>query len=302
MGDKIFYGFMVVVVLIMLFFTYWLIPFSTTNFNLSSNSNFSINNSANSTLQFYPDMRFSETSLSYKIVNCSLERTNDMTWAFNILSGVTILYFYPVEFGQQITVTCKDTISSEGGLFIAGEGGPTNITVAGEFNVIESGKILLLRDSDCERPNIALHELLHVFGFAHSNNPKNIMYEISRCDQTMGQDIIDFINKIYSIPSEPDLLFEDASALMRGKYLDVNFSIRNYGLKYSREAIIKILANGKEVREINIPPIEIGEGIYEYRNNILVKQLNVQNIELIIEYNFSELSKTNNDVRFEIKK
>jgi hypothetical protein len=302
MGDKIFYSFIAIIIIIMLFLSYWLIPFNTTEFSPSSNSNFTMNNSENNTLQFYPNMRFSETSLSYKIMNCSLKRMNDMTWAMNIISEVTVLDFYPVEFGQQITITCKDTISSEGGLFIAGEGGPTNITVAGEFNVIEQGKILLLRDSDCERPNIALHELLHVFGFAHSTNPKNIMYEISKCDQTMGQDLIDFINNIYSIPPEPDLLFDYASVLMRGKYLDVNFSIRNYGLKYSKEAIVKILADGKEVKEINIPPIEIGEGIYEYRNNMLVKQLNVRNIELKIDYNSSELSKANNDILFEIKK
>ena len=50
------------------------------------------------------------------------------------------------------------------------------------------------------------------------------MYEISRCDQTIGEDIISFINEIYSIPSSPDLLFENATALMHGKYLDINLT------------------------------------------------------------------------------
>lgn len=302
MGGKTFYSFIAIIIILLLFFAYWFIPFNTTDFNLSSNYNFSLNNSENNNLQFYQNMRFPETNISYKIENCPLKRTNDMSWAFNIISGLTILNFYPVVYGQEITVTCNDTNKFEGNLFVAGEGGPTNITVAGDFNVIESGKILLIKDSDCERPNIALHELLHVLGFNHSDNPKNIMYEISKCDQTIGDDIINFINKIYSIPTEPDLLFENASALMHGKYLDINFSIRNDGLKYAGDSVVNIIANGKQVKQINIPPIEIGYGREIYMGNIWVRQINVQNIELIIENNFDELSKTNNEVMFEIKK
>ncbi|MEK6833068.1 MAG: CARDB domain-containing protein [Nanoarchaeota archaeon] len=302
MEGKTFYSLIAIIILLLLFFSYWFIPYNTTEFNASPNSNFSLNNSENNSLQFYSNMRFSETNLSYRIEDCPLQRTNDMSWAFNIISDTTILNFFPVEDRQEITITCDDANKFEGNLFIAGEGGPTNITVAGKFNIIESGKILLIKDSDCERPNVALHELLHVLGFDHSKNPKNIMYEISRCDQTMGEDIIDFINEIYSIPSQPDLLFENTSVLMHGKYLDINFSIRNNGIKDSEESVVKIIADGKEVKEIEIPKIEIGYGREIYITNIWIRQINVQNIEFIIENNFDELSKTNNQVMFEIKK
>ncbi len=302
MEVKTFNSLLITIIILLLLSIYWFIPYNTVEFNASSNSNFSLNNNENNTLQFYSNMRFSETNLSYKIEECPLKRKNDMEGAFEILEEKTILNFYPVEYRQEITITCDDINKFEGNLFIAGEGGPTNITVAGDFNVIESGKILLIKDSDCERPNVALHELLHVLGFNHSENPKNIMYEISRCSQTMGDDIINFINEIYSIPSQPDLLFENASASMHGKYLDINFSIRNNGIKDAEESIIKIIADGKEVKEIEIPPIEIGYGRRIYMSNIWIKQINVQDIEFIIENNFEEIDKINNKVTFKIKK
>jgi hypothetical protein len=305
MGVKTFNILLTAVILLLLFSIYLFIPFNTTDFAPSSaitNSNFSLNSSANNTLQFYPNMRFPTTNISYRIENCPLQRENDMQWAFSILGNETILHFYPVNSGEEIIVTCQDKKETEGNLFIAGEGGPTNITIAGEFNVIESGKILLMQDSSCQKPNVAIHELLHVLGFDHSKNPKNIMYEISRCDQTIGDDIINFIDTIYSIPAEPDLLFEDASASMHGKYLNINFSIRNDGLKDAPETTVKIMANGKEIDNIDIPATEIGYGRKVSIENIWIKQLNVQEIQFIIDTNYAELSKNNNQVTFEIKK
>jgi len=302
MKVKAFNILLIAVIILLLFSVYLFIPFNTTDFVPSSNSNFSLNNSENNTLQFYPNMRFPSTDISYKIEDCPLQRENDMQWAFQILGNETVLNFYPVTSGEEIIVTCQDAQKTEGNLFIAGEGGPTNITIAGDFNVIENGKILLMKDSTCQRPNIAIHELLHVLGFDHSKNPKNIMYEISRCDQTIGDDIINLIDNLYSTPSEPDLLFENASASMHGKYLNINFSIRNNGLQDAPEANVKILANGKETENIKIPTTEIGYGRKVSVENIWVKQMNVQNIEFVIEDNFAELSKDNNQVTFEIKK
>ena len=144
--------------------------------------------------------------------------------------------------------------------------------------------------------------MLHVLGFDHSKNPKNIMYEISRCDQTIGDDIIDYINELYSTPSQPDLLFEDASASMHGKYLNINFSIRNNGLKYAPESVVKILVDGKETESVDIPATDIGYGRKISVENIWVRQINVENIDFVIEGDFEELSKDNNKVTFEIKK
>jgi len=302
MEGKTLNGILITIIIILFLSIYWFIPYDTTEFNTSSNSNFSINDSENSTLQFYPNMRFPQTNISYNIEKCPLKKENDMEWAFDIIENETILNFYSANYGQKITITCKDTNRFEGDLFIAGEGGPTSITIAGDFNIIEEGKILLIRDSLCERPNVAIHELLHVLGFDHSKNPKNIMFDISKCDQTIGKDIIEFINYIYSIPSQPDLLFENAYASMNGKYLDINFSIRNNGLKSAEESVVSIIVDGKEVKSIDVPSIEIGYGREVYMTNIWIKQISVQTVEFIIESDFEELNKINNNVIFEIKK
>jgi hypothetical protein len=304
MNAKVFNGFLIMVIIFLLLSVYWFIPLNTTEFSLSSNTNFnfSLNSYGESKLQFYPNMRFKDTSISYRIQNCPLQRKNDMEWAFQIIEEETILNFYPVSSREDIFISCSEAEKTDGKLFIAGEGGPTNITVAGEFNVIEKGKILLMKDSDCEKPNIALHELLHVLGFDHSDNPKNIMYEVSRCDQVVSEDIINFIDKIYTVPSKPDLLFEDASVSMHGKYLDINFSIRNNGLEDSEDSIVKVIADGKEVEEVNIPSIKVGYGRKISVMNIWIKQLEVDKIEFMIESDFEELDKKNNLVSFEIKK
>jgi hypothetical protein len=304
MNAKAVNGILIIMVLVLGLSIYWFIPTNTTEFNLSSNSNsnFSLNAYDNNSLQFYPNMRFKDATISYRIEGCPLQRKNDMQWAFQIMGEDTVLNFYPVQSNPEITVTCEEAEKTDGNLFVAGEGGPTNITVAGEFSVIEKGKILLMKDSECERPNIALHELLHVLGFDHSSNPKNIMYEISKCDQVISRDITDFIDEIYSIPSEPDLLFENASVKMHGRYMDINFSIRNNGLKDSGESSVSVIADGKEVENIDIPSIQVGYGRRISVMNLLVNQIEVHDIYFIIENNFDELDKANNRVSFEIKK
>ena len=301
-GKTVLWAFLVLI-LIAVLAIYWFVPFGTIEFNTGTvNSNFSLNNLGEDNSQFYPNMRFPSTDISYRIENCPLQRQYDMKSAFDILSSLTILSFYPVEYGEEIIIVCQDTNEFEGNLFIAGEGGPTNITVAGDFNIIYKGKILLIKDSDCERPNIAIHELLHVLGFDHSENPNNIMYEISDCKQTIGEDTLDFINKIYSIPAKPDLLFEDIDAVMHGKYLDLNFSIRNNGLIYSGESTVIVYADGKKVKELDFEALDAGYGRRIFLTNVLINQINVDIIEVNVENDFSELDKSNNIVSLEIKK
>lgn len=292
----------IVIILLLFLAIYFFIPFGGDKY-LSSpiNSNFSLNSSENSTLQFYPNMRFSTNQISYRISGCPLQKKSQMEEAFNILEDKTILEFYPFEYGEDILVTCSDEIQIENGLFLAGEGGPTNITVAGKFNVIFNGKILLIEDSRCEQPSVALHELLHVLGFDHSPNPNNIMYEINYCDQEISNDIIDYLNKLYSIPSQPDLVFEDISVIPRGRYLEINITIRNNGLKDSKKSNLTILADDKKIKEIEILPLEIG---YGRKTSLLVwaPQISIKKVEFVLNNDFSELDKLNNEVSINLKK
>lgn len=296
MGWRIFFSFLFIFFAVSLLVLYWFIPIGdVVTFGMKSgNSNFSL--SENKDMQFYPNMRFADENISYKIFNCPLQKNNDMIYAFEIVSNKTPLKFYPVSSDEEISINCDSTTKVEGGLFIAGEGGPTNITKTNNFNVIFNGKILLLRESDCERPNIAIHELFHALGFKHSNNPNNIMYNFSRCEQTIGEDNIDLLNKLYSVPNYPDLNLEDAYASMRGRYLDTNISIRNDGLKKSEEAKIIIYADNKKIKELDLNPIDIGYGVSISLTNVFINQLSVKEIKFVIDSNFSELDKENNQV------
>jgi hypothetical protein len=286
-----------VIISILLLSVYWFIPSNTINFNVSKgNYNFSLI-ASDTDMQFYENMRFPEEMISYKINNCALQKKNDMERAFEILNNKTILKFYRVDLNPEIFVTCENKNKLKGGLFIAGEGGPTNITKINDFNVIFNGKILLIRNSNCATPQVALHELLHVLGFDHSANKNNIMYNISNCRQTISEDMIDLINKLYSIESLPDLTFESISATRNKIYLDVNISVKNNGLKDSENFKINIYADKKFIKEFQIDKLNIGHGTTITLSNLFIPKFKVNELQFEIEYLLKELNKNNNKIK-----
>lgn len=298
----------VLALLIVIFLlVYYFIPYNLTELDFTSlnepeNPNFNLDGNYKA-MQFYNNMRFPYTRISYRIEDgCTLSKKSSMQEAFDILENVTILEFYPVSSNEEIIIQCSSETQVEGGMFIAGEGGPTNITVAGDLNIITSGKILLLREPNCPRPNVPLHELLHVLGFDHSENEDNIMYEVTKCSQTLGEDIPAFINEIYSIPSSPDLIFEYAEGNMQGKYLNANMSVRNQGIISSPETEILIYADDKLVKEIEFDGLSVGYGTKISLYNIWVNKVSIEKIRFVINSSFEELSKENNEVVLILKK
>ncbi len=278
---------------------YFFVPINTVNLTSPSffqNSSVSLNNSfGDSDLQFYNNMRYRSNRISYKISeDCSLQKKDDMKYALDIISNLTILEFYSSIYGEEITILCSDTNVLQGDMFIGGEGGVTNVTVSGDFNVIFNGQILLIRDAKCPTPNIAIHELLHALGFDHSINPGNIMYETYDCSQTIGNEIPDFINQIYSVSEKPDLVFEDVEAVLNGKYLDANVSIRNAGLSYSPDSTLVISVDGKIVKTVDISSLGIGFGRKVGFTNLWINKINVNEITFSLEGDFEEFSKENN--------
>lgn len=303
MDWKFFFTLIFILFVISTLIFYWFIPFKTTEFKIKPDStNFSLNNYENETMQFYKNMRFPDSKISYKIEECPLQKKNNMERTFEIISNLTLLEFYSTNTNEEISITCDEKNKIEEGLFIAGEGGPINITQTQIFNIIHYGKILLIKDSKCPNPGVAIHELLHVLGFDHSENPGNIMYPVSECEQVIGEDQISLINHLYSIPSYPDITFENISAIMHGTYLDADISLRNDGLKNSEKFKIIIYANKKIIKEIEVDYLKMGYGTQIKLTNMWIKQLNVDELEFFIEYPFNEIEKNNNKKILELKK
>lgn len=289
-------------------FVYFFFPLNPIDFvsdfnsNASSNSNFSLNSSIPAEMQFYHNMRYTDSDISYKISeNCNLKRKDDMTRAFRILEEKTPLRFYPVSNNEEISINCSDEVIVNKQYFIAGEGGPTEIIRTPNFDVIFTGKILLLSDSKCEKPNVALHELLHALGFDHSENSNNILYKVSDCKQILGEDIPEAINTLYSIPPKPDLAFRNITAKMHSRYLDVNTTIQNQGLKDAPVSKIIIYADNKKVKEQDLSEVKIGYELTIWFQNILISQLNVEEITVEIEASFDEIEKSNNKIKLKVK-
>ena len=300
MNWKAIFGFIFLLIVVSLLIVYWFIPLDSSEFFVKNReTNFSLG--SNSSMQFYSNMRFPTSEISYKIYDCPLQKQDDMKRGFAIVENLTILDFYPVSSNEEISITCSSENRMEEGMFIAGEGGPTNITQGGNFNVIFHGTILLIKDSKCANPNVAMHELFHVLGFNHSDNKNNLMYYVSKCYQEISDDMVELINELYSIPSYADLSFENVSAIMNGKYLNTNFTVRNYGFKDSTSSQVKIYADGKNIKTVDLKSVDIGYGRSISLQNVFVTQLSVDELEFIIETSFPELDKENNKIILEIK-
>lgn len=282
---------------------YWIFPMNSSNFDFDApdTNNFSLSSSEE--MQFYPNMRFSSKTISYELdEKCSLQKRQDMGKAFQILQEATILNFEISE-DALIQVYCEkksERKATEKGLFIAGEGGPVNVTIGKYFNVIHGGEIILIKNSNCERPNVAIHELLHVLGFNHSDNSNNIMYPVSKCGQTISQDMLDKIDELYSYPSLPDLEFEKASAQMKGRVLDLNISVKNQGLKDSGSFDIVVYGDGKEIKRIDSEGIAIGYTQKITITNQLITKLKIEEMAFSIEANFEEINKDNNQITLNV--
>ena len=117
MRFKFFLAILSFLIITLLMFFYFM-PLNHLDFTpKTGNSNFSL--VENSEMQYYPNLRFSESAISYKISNCSLKKEDEMESAFEIMKNFTSLEFYPVEENEKISVGCEDKNRVENGFFIA---------------------------------------------------------------------------------------------------------------------------------------------------------------------------------------
>ncbi|MFW5847025.1 MAG: matrixin family metalloprotease [Nanoarchaeota archaeon] len=299
MGLGNFLSFVFFIIVVLLLGVYWFYPFSDVEFNSSTKEgNFSVNSSEEnySDMQFYSNMRYPSRVIKYRISDCPLQKENAMQEALRIVENLTVLNYIEVDENEELYVTCDSQNVVKENLFVAGEGGPTKIVESGKYNVILFGEILIREHSDCHLPAVELHELFHTLGFGHSDNENNIMYSIYKCGQDIGDDMIQTINELYSEETLPDLILNNVSAVLNGRELDVEFNIFNAGLKEAFSGEVQILINEEVKSTYDFSKIDIGQGYLVKQGNILIKEFNVDEIVLKINYDSQELSKENNRV------
>lgn len=291
--------FLIVLIAVLMLLVYWFFPSQTNEFIITGPTHSNFTFQSTDTMQFYPNLRFPNFLISYKISDCTIKKTEDMKDAFNLITEKTSILFYEVNENEEISITCSEKVKVEEGLFIAGEGGPTRVIQTNKFNVILHGDVLLLKDSSCVEPNVAIHELLHVLGFDHSENQNNIMYFVSKCDQKIGDDIPNLLKELYNVTSSPDLTLSNVTASIKGNYLNAEFYVKNNGLKSSELGKIIIYGDDKIVKSLDLKPLEIGASLKMTLTNAQTSR-NTKTLNFTIGYNYEELDKSDNSVVMQV--
>jgi len=269
-----------------------------------------------SSQQFYSNMRFPDKEISYHISSeCDDSRNFDALNAFSILEEETILSFYPKPKNEaEIMVLCSDVAPEpeEEGHFIAGEGGPSEIINTSLYSVIFSGKMSLFREDKCEETKVALHELLHVLGFEHNNNPNSILYPTLNCNQKFDEEIIEEINRLYAQEGLPDLKIIEVDATKAGRYLNFEVKVVNQGLKatggkltvYGGDDIIEFRdpETNEDIPYLDLGLVEVGTTKIFTVQNAKLSSRGVDVITFIVdeENNIKEIFEDNNRVELTI--
>ncbi len=255
---------------------------------------------------FLENLRFNHNDISYFInSSCSDVRRNAMIEAFDLFEWmVDNVRFHEVYSDADIDVECSDNFVGLGdGLFAAGEGGPVRIINMSRFKVIEKGRIFLYDDPRCDYPIVELHELWHVFGFDHSDNPMSIMYNTSRCEQRTTTDMIELVDDLYSIEALADVRISDLVAVKKGRYLDFNVTVLNEGLLDVSDVDLSIVVNGEVVDVLNFGRIDVGLGHVLRVENLRLSSRDFDFVDFYVDKEnvIMELDEGNNFVRMTIE-
>lgn len=211
---------------------------------------------------FYENMRFPDEKISFFISQaCTETKKRLMKEAFKVLENKTqTLDFYEKKNQDaEIIIGCSEEVIEQGGdMVVAGEGGPTKVINTGLFNVILEGRIFLYSDKECDLPIVEIHELLHVLGFNHSTDEKNIMYPVSSCDQKISEDIIETLTNNYAHETLSDLTITQINATKKGRYLDFAIVVKNVGLKSASGIKLDVLSENKSFDSYDLGALKIG--------------------------------------------
>jgi hypothetical protein len=252
---------------------------------------------------FSENLRFDHNLISYYIESdCPAERRRRMIGAFAIFQEEmeSVSFYERSKEEADILIGCsQDYIKTGEDVFIAGEGGPSRYLNTDNFDIILEGKVLLYRDSECEYPVVEVHELLHVFGFNHINNPKSLMYNVSACDQRFTPDMAELIKSLYAVEPLPDFYLSNVSGTRKGKYLDFELTVKNGGLIGSDKAMLDVVASGKVVDSFEVNAISVGSGRVLRVTNAQLPSRSISEVSFIIDRDnkIREVKEDNNEAK-----
>lgn len=252
--------------------------------------------------QFYPNLRFPDKVITYGFdQGCTLDKKEQIARALNIFEERTVVSFIQVDSNPQLFIACSELAPDPEiqGHFVAGEGGPTKILNGTLYTIILEGKISLYEDEDCSNPHIAVHELLHVFGFDHTTDPQSILYPTLSCSQVYNSYFFERINELYAVESLPDLVPQNIELERNGRYIQFTVEVANQGLKNASNVNLTVMADTQVVDSFSLGNIDIGtRKIFKVENLRVPRDTRV--IEFIVDRagSIQELSETNNNAAF----
>ncbi len=255
--------------------------------------------------QFLPNMRFASTKLSYGVYDdCNSEKKGKIELALAIISNETeILSFYEKNYNDaQIKISCSIEKRGKGNnTFIAGEGGPSKMLNLSVYPLIIEGEVFLYETEQrkkCDYPNVEIHELMHVFGFDHMNDPDSILYPYSSCSQRLTEEIISEIKRIYSVPAKAELEFKEAEISKGGSYLNFKAEISNKGLIPPENIFIVGMDpnTNTKIKEFEMGRIEPGVSKVLTIENLKLPSRNIERVDLEIKSSTEEYFLENNKV------
>ena len=260
-------------------------------------------NLSNEIKQFYPNMRFRHKQITFDISErCNDDKKDKVLEALQIIEDRTGIRFLSTNNEPEVKVLCSKEEKEEAeNEFVAGEGGPTRIIESTYYPLILQARIILYDRTDCEEPITELHELMHVFGFEHINNSKDVLYPYLQCGQELNSEMIDYLEELYSIAPLPEIYFINISAVKSGVYLDFNLEIRNIGLEDIKNVTLKVYGDGKFTEKFDLGEMEYGAGKAFSVNYMKLPSHKVKVIKFELEIKEQEYDKTNNEIELEIK-
>jgi len=182
------------------------------------------------------------------------------------------------------------------GIKIVGEGGPSVIDT-GLFNLTIAGEIYLVpSDVSCRNVNRGLHELGHVLGLDHTDDREDIMYPYESCLLVITEGAIKTIKELYRIEPKPDLYFLNASAIKTGRYLNLEFVVKNQGLLNSTSTSVLFKIDNYSIDSFSILSLSPGEAYILRKTTRSPISFNL--IELLVdpENLVDELNEDNNEI------